>query len=231
MRQTEGLGEAIVIMGQKNLKAQDKLTLQRKSPANLFQIWPDYLGFRIGVKSLLATCERTAQYSNSLRATNRHHLNSRAKALNFRLQQKPESKQLLLELDYFFCHYCVGFKYEIIYALNFKRIPYRTVWVEYPEIEARCKEIGAAPTRTREQTWGKTLENLTPKGEEDVVQWKKLKDGFAKVDEWIRAKGLIVLTLWWIKLVLPDKWEGMTSWHQGRWAKLLKVLEDYETIV
>ncbi|KAJ7213652.1 hypothetical protein B0H12DRAFT_1033016, partial [Mycena haematopus] len=99
----------------------------------------------------------------------------------------------------------------------------------------------------REQTWGKTLENLTPKGEEDVVQWKKLKDGFAKVDEWIRAKGadssylmgetLCYADMWiaayaqWIKLVLPDKWEGMTSWHQGRWAKLLKVLEDYETIV
>ncbi|EPQ54407.1 hypothetical protein GLOTRDRAFT_76900 [Gloeophyllum trabeum ATCC 11539] len=31
-------------------------------------------------------------------------------------------------------------------ALNFKGIPYKTVWVEYPDIEALSKEIGAAPT-------------------------------------------------------------------------------------
>ncbi|ESK98217.1 hypothetical protein Moror_264 [Moniliophthora roreri MCA 2997] len=30
--------------------------------------------------------------------------------------------------------------------LNFKGIPYRTVWVEYPDIEATCKKIGALPT-------------------------------------------------------------------------------------
>lgn len=34
------------------------------------------------------------------------------------------------------------------YALNFKGIPYRTEWVEYPEIEKVCKEIGAKPTDT-----------------------------------------------------------------------------------
>lgn len=32
------------------------------------------------------------------------------------------------------------------YALNIKRIPYQTVWVEYPDIEAVCKKIGAPPT-------------------------------------------------------------------------------------
>jgi len=31
-------------------------------------------------------------------------------------------------------------------ALNFKGVPYKTVWVEYPDIEALSKEIGAAPT-------------------------------------------------------------------------------------
>ncbi|KAJ6506740.1 hypothetical protein C8R45DRAFT_970390 [Mycena sanguinolenta] len=219
------------------------------------------------------------------------------------------------------------------YALNFKGIPYKTVWVEYPDIEARCKEIGAAPTRnkvdgrphytlpvihdlstgavisdsskiaayldatypdkpllmpagtaglhrafqsagqalialivpyglpashktlnppsaeyfrrTREEAFGKTLENLTPRGEEDIAQWKKLKDGFGEVDEWIRVNGpdnsylmgktLCYADMWiaahaqWVKLVLPDKWEEMKSWHQGRWAKLLKSLEEYET--
>ncbi|KAF4604174.1 hypothetical protein EYR40_001357 [Pleurotus pulmonarius] len=32
------------------------------------------------------------------------------------------------------------------YALNIKGIPYQTVWIEYPDIEALCKKIGAAPT-------------------------------------------------------------------------------------
>ncbi|TCD63610.1 hypothetical protein EIP91_005189 [Steccherinum ochraceum] len=34
------------------------------------------------------------------------------------------------------------------FALNYKGIPYRTEWVEYPDIEKVCKEIGAEPTDT-----------------------------------------------------------------------------------
>jgi hypothetical protein len=32
------------------------------------------------------------------------------------------------------------------FVLNYKRILYRTIWVEYPDIEPLCKAIGAAPT-------------------------------------------------------------------------------------
>ncbi|TBU53652.1 hypothetical protein BD310DRAFT_859839 [Dichomitus squalens] len=32
------------------------------------------------------------------------------------------------------------------YSLNIKGVPYRTVWVEYPDIAALSKQIGAAPT-------------------------------------------------------------------------------------
>ncbi|KAF9468316.1 hypothetical protein BDZ94DRAFT_779256 [Collybia nuda] len=32
------------------------------------------------------------------------------------------------------------------YSLNFKGLPYTTVWVECPDIEATCKKIGALPT-------------------------------------------------------------------------------------
>jgi len=32
--------------------------------------------------------------------------------------------------------------------LNIKGLPYRTVWVEYPDIEPLCKKIGAAPTHS-----------------------------------------------------------------------------------
>ncbi|KAF8509530.1 hypothetical protein BU17DRAFT_70416 [Hysterangium stoloniferum] len=34
-------------------------------------------------------------------------------------------------------------------VLNYKGIPYNTVWVEYPEIAATMRKIGAAPTSTK----------------------------------------------------------------------------------
>ncbi|KAK7028612.1 glutathione S-transferase-like protein ustS [Favolaschia claudopus] len=221
------------------------------------------------------------------------------------------------------------------YALNFKGLSYKTVWVEYPDIEPQCKKIGADPTstkadgrphytlpviqdlstgavisdttriaqyldatypdkpllmpagtagfhlafqeaahalispiypyglpasqlkmnpssaeyfrRTREISWGKSLEDLTPKGDLDVAEWKKLKDGFTKIDEWFQAGGKENLyfmgekpcyaDLWmtsyamWISLSLPDKWEDMKTWNGGKWAKLLKSLEQYATVV
>ncbi|KAI0956459.1 hypothetical protein AcV7_006859 [Taiwanofungus camphoratus] len=36
------------------------------------------------------------------------------------------------------------------FALSYKGLHYKTVWVEYPDIASVCKEIGAAPTGTRE---------------------------------------------------------------------------------
>ncbi|KAF5317833.1 hypothetical protein D9619_012631 [Psilocybe cf. subviscida] len=39
--------------------------------------------------------------------------------------------------------------WKIRYALNYKDIPYKTEWVEYPDIEARCKELGIGPTIDR----------------------------------------------------------------------------------
>lgn len=91
------------------------------------------------------------------------------------------------------------------------------------------------------------MENLAPTGEEDVVQWKKLKDGFEKIDGWIRANGEgsryvmgdnpCYADLWiaayalWIKLVLPKKWDDVKSWHGGRWAKLVQEMEKYEAVV
>ncbi|KAF8521807.1 hypothetical protein JB92DRAFT_2889328 [Gautieria morchelliformis] len=32
------------------------------------------------------------------------------------------------------------------YALNYKGVPYKTIWLEYPEIEPTMRSIGAAPT-------------------------------------------------------------------------------------
>ncbi|KAJ7088884.1 hypothetical protein B0H15DRAFT_922830 [Mycena belliarum] len=220
------------------------------------------------------------------------------------------------------------------YALNFKNIPFKIVWVEYPDIERVSKEIGAPPTSnkpdgrphytlpmihdpstgavisdssniaayldatypdtprllpegtfglfrafeaaasalltpvypwalpashsflnppsqdyfrsTREKSLGKTLEALVPTGEEGAAAWANFKAGFGKMDEWVRASGTgatyfmdktpSYADIWiagyvlWLKLVLPDKWEDMKTWHDGRWATLLRNMEKYEGV-
>ncbi|KAJ7702685.1 hypothetical protein B0H17DRAFT_1127632 [Mycena rosella] len=77
--------------------------------------------------------------------------------------------------------------------------------------------------RTREEQWGKTLVNLAPKGEEDAIQWKKLKDGFGKIDEWILANGP--------ESSSARQMEEVKLWHKGRWMKLLLGIEKHETVV
>ena len=44
---------------------------------------------------------------------------------------------------------CAVLRYPDRYCLNIKGIPYKTVWVEYPDIEAVCKKIGASATDKR----------------------------------------------------------------------------------
>jgi len=36
--------------------------------------------------------------------------------------------------------------WKVRYVLNFKKLPYKTVWVEYPDIAQLCKDIGAEPS-------------------------------------------------------------------------------------
>lgn len=43
------------------------------------------------------------------------------------------------------------------YSLNFKGIPYKTIWLEYPDIEPTMRSIGAAPTTN---AGGKTMYTL-----------------------------------------------------------------------
>ncbi|KAJ7138913.1 hypothetical protein C8R46DRAFT_1168223 [Mycena filopes] len=39
--------------------------------------------------------------------------------------------------------------WRIRFILNFKRLPYRTVWVEFPDVEATLRSIGAPPSSRR----------------------------------------------------------------------------------
>ncbi|EIN07717.1 hypothetical protein PUNSTDRAFT_120997 [Punctularia strigosozonata HHB-11173 SS5] len=38
--------------------------------------------------------------------------------------------------------------FKVRYALAFKGLPFKTVWVEFPDIAGACKKIGAPPTET-----------------------------------------------------------------------------------
>ncbi|KAJ7157231.1 hypothetical protein C8R46DRAFT_1293733 [Mycena filopes] len=221
------------------------------------------------------------------------------------------------------------------YALNFKGIAHKTVFLEYPEIEPLLEKIGAKPTsetspqytlpviydpstdtvvsdsieiaryldatypdsprlipegttafhyaftdaivagigapllpynlpasfpflnsasqsyfrRTREELFGgRRLEDVTPRGAVHAAcEWKKVKDGFGRVDSWIRknstgkfimgdsvcyADMVVAGFLRWTKLVLPkENWEDIMSWHDGRWANLMKEMEKYDAVL
>ncbi|KAJ7263877.1 hypothetical protein C8J57DRAFT_1333079 [Mycena rebaudengoi] len=221
------------------------------------------------------------------------------------------------------------------HSLNYKGIPYKTVWLEYEEIEPASKRLGATPTsnkpdgrphytlpmihdpttgavvsestkiaeyldkaypdtprllpagtaafqrvfeeyvgsllvgtlawyarpavhaklnpvskeyfrRTMETLCGKTLEEFTPKGEEHVKSMQKIKDALGKIDGWIKLNGpnssyimgdtisfadvWLVSYLKWIRLAVPDLWEEIKPWHDGRWASLLQDFEKYATV-
>ncbi|TFK34998.1 hypothetical protein BDQ12DRAFT_737857 [Crucibulum laeve] len=39
--------------------------------------------------------------------------------------------------------------WRVRYCLNYKRLPYRTEWVEYPDVQSHCQSLGISPTSTR----------------------------------------------------------------------------------
>jgi glutathione S-transferase len=220
------------------------------------------------------------------------------------------------------------------YALNFKGIPYKTEWIEYPDIEAHCKKLGILPTsknpdgsphytlpaihdpstgiyvsdsmliaeylektypdtpslfphntvglqstffpafesnldalwqfslpatcsilnapsaeyfrRTREAHFGKTMEDLFPKGEVGVVEWAKVQEGYTKTASWFAKTGPFMMgdTPSWADFVVASytlwsriiwgedsqQWKDITSWNGGRWKTLMESLKKYETV-
>lgn len=217
-------------------------------------------------------------------------------------------------------------------ALNYKGIPYKTEWVEYPDIEEGIKKVGGAPTskkadgrdhytlpaihdsstgktitdsmaialyledtypdtprlfpkgsraaiqlfnshfsssvaslllvmlpptclllnppsaeyfrRTREQSYGKKLEEFAPPGPERDAAWAKVQEGFdalAKLYEkngneqpyffgetFTYADAIIAGFLIWMKVILgaeSQEWKTVASWNGGRWSNLLKLRE------
>ncbi|KAK0184945.1 hypothetical protein F5146DRAFT_938041 [Armillaria mellea] len=223
------------------------------------------------------------------------------------------------------------------YALNFKGVPYRTEWIEFPDIEALYKKLGvpagatlqdgvtpyyylplihdlstgiiisdsaaiaeyldatypdtprlfppgtralhAAFTaafhalllkaiipllvpaanavlnprseaffrKTREEAFGQTLEEMDPRGARRAEQWALFKLDLDKINSWIPKGDAFVtgnvptfadLTVcgWMLafRVVFGEdsqEWKDLSVWHDGRWGRLVKSLEKYETVV
>ncbi|KAF8074134.1 hypothetical protein FPV67DRAFT_788840 [Lyophyllum atratum] len=223
------------------------------------------------------------------------------------------------------------------YSLNYKGLPYKTVWIEYPDIAAHSQKLGTAPTdvkgdaphytlpaiydpntkttladsaliaeyldatypdtpklfppgthalqhaflsafspslgalwqfalpathtilnpaseeyfrRTREQVFGKKMEDIPPTGSARDEEWAKVKAGFDTVNGWLekgKANGPYFLgkepafvdfvvasfILWFKKIWGADssQWKDIMSWNEGRWESFMNGLEKYEAVL
>ncbi|OCH88479.1 hypothetical protein OBBRIDRAFT_758180 [Obba rivulosa] len=108
----------------------------------------------------------------------------------------------------------------------------------------RTREISRGPM------YGEKLEDWAPPGSEKRAKlWKDIKTGFARIAGWLTADGKdkilfmgdkvsyadITVAGWvvWVKRVLgPDSadWKEFATWDNGKWAKLLELLEKYEVV-
>ncbi|KIJ49082.1 hypothetical protein M422DRAFT_225713 [Sphaerobolus stellatus SS14] len=101
--------------------------------------------------------------------------------------------------------------------------------------------------QTREQVFGKKIEELSPEGPVRDEQWKKLEKGFDTLATIYEKNGpnvdfiagganpshadfYIASNLMWIKCVSPEEWKnrGVEQWSNSRWGKLIKRLEEWE---
>lgn len=99
--------------------------------------------------------------------------------------------------------------------------------------------------RTREQRFGKDMEDITPVGEARVVEWGKYRDGLGKVDSWFKksagpfltgesitfADVSVVSCLIWLKVIFGEdspEWKDIASWHNGRWDSLVTAFAKYQ---
>lgn len=102
--------------------------------------------------------------------------------------------------------------------------------------------------RTREQMFGRSLENLVPQGDQGEAEWAKFRAGLGRVDGWYAKTGgpfLLGNVASWADFVVAShvilwknvwgqeskQWKDVSSWHGGRWNALLEHLKDYQQVV
>ncbi|KAG6864274.1 hypothetical protein C0991_010911 [Blastosporella zonata] len=104
--------------------------------------------------------------------------------------------------------------------------------------------------RTREAKFGKTLEDVVPKGEDAVVEWTKVQAAFDDIHGWLekgKSNGpyflgqepafvdiaIASLILYLKKTWGEDSqlWKDVATWNGGRWSKLIQDFQKYEGIL
>ncbi|KAJ7214238.1 hypothetical protein C8J57DRAFT_1483295 [Mycena rebaudengoi] len=101
--------------------------------------------------------------------------------------------------------------------------------------------------RNIEEMEGRKLEEMAPEASQEVQIWQTVRDALGKVDGWIKENGecssylmgdrIAFADIWiaaylrWIQLVMPERWEEVKLWHDGRWAMLLDSMETCKAIL
>jgi glutathione S-transferase len=98
--------------------------------------------------------------------------------------------------------------------------------------------------RTRENSYGKKLEEFSPPGSVRMLHWQELEAGFGTIDAWFKKFGdppyimgnslsyadiYLGSILKWMKMILggdSEEWQNVKRWHAGRWGRLLVSLDD-----
>ncbi|KIJ39495.1 hypothetical protein M422DRAFT_210415 [Sphaerobolus stellatus SS14] len=101
---------------------------------------------------------------------------------------------------------------------------------------------------SRERVFKKKIEEFSPEGPIRDSQWKALQEGLDKFAAVLDKNGpniyfvrgginptfadfLLAARIRWIKTIAPEEWRkrGVEQWSNGRWGKLLKSLEPWES--
>ncbi|KAG6872892.1 hypothetical protein C0995_005597 [Termitomyces sp. Mi166 len=138
-------------------------------------------------------------------------------------------------------------QYAFIDALGYKLEPIRAFALpaSHAILNPRSKEYFR---RTREAHFGKPLEDIAPKGEVAIEEWAKVEKGLNDVAVWLE-KGkengpyflgqepafvdfvLAAHLLYYKKIwgVDSQQWKDISTWDNGRWERLVKDFEKYES--
>ena len=92
------------------------------------------------------------------------------------------------------------------------------------------------------------MEDIAPQGDEAVAEWAAVKAEWGTVDSWYKKSGgpfimgdtiswadfIVGSWLVWLRTIFSggdgQKWKDFESWHDGRWAKILDDLKEYQRI-
>ena len=98
----------------------------------------------------------------------------------------------------------------------------------------------------KDSVGGKELDEAIPKGEERVVEWRKLKKGLNLIALWYKPGHPFIMGdtvswgdfawggyLVWIREMFgaeSEDWKDLDSHSEGRWSTLLEALSDYQEV-